>query len=87
MAPPVNVTDSPTCQVEVRHHLDLYRNRHAKQPQRDNRDKTGQKYCAKCRVRLQQAEIEQPGLSIHYNALMRVFLNIHSMAAHANITK
>ncbi|ATD45602.1 hypothetical protein FORC89_3334 [Salmonella sp. FORC89] len=38
-------------------------------------------------MRLQQAEIEQPGLSIHYNALMRVFLNIHSMAAHANITK
>ncbi len=30
--------------------------------------------CQKCGVKvLQQAEIEQPGIMIHYNALMRVF--------------
>ncbi|CCM96687.1 hypothetical protein BN18_4969 [Klebsiella pneumoniae subsp. pneumoniae ST512-K30BO] len=51
------------------HHLDLHRNGHAQQAKRQNRDKASDKNGAKRRVSFQQAEIEQPGLSVHYSAL------------------
>jgi hypothetical protein len=61
-------------------HLDLYRDRHAQQAKRQDRDKAGDKDGAKGRV--SSAEIQQPGLSVHDSALLLFsipFLWVHML--------
>jgi hypothetical protein len=67
----------------VGHHLDLDRNRHAQQAERQDRDKTGDKDGAKRRMGLQQTEIQQPGLSVHYSALLLFSINARSFRQRA----